>query len=206
MAKLALGDLTSTVSGSLITTTNNNNSLLETALENTLSRDGTNPNEMNANLDMNSNRIYNLPEATSDTEPVRYAEFQPFVDLFNTLNEPATSITFIFDGGGVALSPGFKGYLEIPFDCGITQAVALADQTGNIIVDIWKTTYDNFPPVDANSITAGAPVTLAAARKSKDTTLSGWITQITAGDILGFNVDSSSTLTRVTLSLTATKT
>jgi hypothetical protein len=79
VAKLTLGDISSTSAGSLITTFNNNNTLLEAALENTLSRDGTAPNEMNADLDMNSNRIYNLPAATADTEPVRYAEFNTFV-------------------------------------------------------------------------------------------------------------------------------
>lgn len=48
-----------------------NNDKIESAIENTLSRDGTGPNQMEANLDMNSNRVLNLPEPTSDSEPYR---------------------------------------------------------------------------------------------------------------------------------------
>lgn len=41
------------------TTLNNNNDLIKTAIENTLSRDGTTPNTMSADLDMNGHRILN---------------------------------------------------------------------------------------------------------------------------------------------------
>jgi len=68
MAKLTLYDL---ASGSFtVDLLNANFALIETALENTLSRDGTAPNTMSANLDMNSNRILNLPTAATNSEPV----------------------------------------------------------------------------------------------------------------------------------------
>jgi len=71
MAKLTLSDLSSLANEtSAINTINNNNSAIETALENTLSRDGTTPNVMNADFDMNSKRILNLPNATDLQEPV----------------------------------------------------------------------------------------------------------------------------------------
>lgn len=60
MSKITL----STV-GSLIdvttaqTTINNNFATIQTAFDNTLSRDGTTPNTMSANLDMNSNSVIN---------------------------------------------------------------------------------------------------------------------------------------------------
>lgn len=44
---------------------------IEAALDNTLSRDGTGPNEMEANLDMNGHRILNLPAPNTDFEPLR---------------------------------------------------------------------------------------------------------------------------------------
>lgn len=47
---------------------------LGTAIDNTLSRDGTSPNEMNAQIDMNSNRIVNLPAPIGDTEPARLVD------------------------------------------------------------------------------------------------------------------------------------
>lgn len=111
------------------------------------------------------------------------------------------TIEYVIDGGGLAITTGVKGYLEVPFDCTIQQVTMLADQTGSIVVDIWKDTYANYPPVDADSITASAVPTISSAVKSVDTTLTGWTTSITAGDILGFNVDSASTVQRVTISL-----
>jgi len=75
MAKLTLSDVTNPNNQtSIAATVNANNSSIETAIENTLSRDGTSPNEMAANLDMDSNRILNLPEPVDDTEPVRLTD------------------------------------------------------------------------------------------------------------------------------------
>ena len=67
-------------------------------------------------------------------------------------------------------------------------------------------TYANFPPLDADSITASAPPTLSAEQKSEDATLTGWTTTFAAGDVLAFNVDSVTTVERVTLSLRGRKT
>lgn len=68
MAKLTLFDLSS---GSFtVDLLNANFALIEAALENTLSLDGTTPNSMDAPLDMNSNRILNLPTAATNSEPV----------------------------------------------------------------------------------------------------------------------------------------
>jgi hypothetical protein len=115
------------------------------------------------------------------------------------------SITFIIDGSGSAISTGQKGHLEIPFNCTIQRMTMLADQSGSIVVDIWKDTYANFPPDDSDSITASAPPTISTATKVQDSTLTGWTKSIAAGDILAFNVDSCTTITRVTLSLKVTK-
>jgi hypothetical protein len=84
MAKLTLTDIATFVGGSAITTYNNNLALIEAALENTFSRDGTSPNTLSSNLDMNSNRILNLIEATQDTEPVRLAEFNEELTTLET--------------------------------------------------------------------------------------------------------------------------
>lgn len=58
MAKLVLTDVTSGYTST--TATNNNNALIEAALENTLSRDGTAPNQMLADLDLNSKNLLNV--------------------------------------------------------------------------------------------------------------------------------------------------
>lgn len=115
------------------------------------------------------------------------------------------SITFIIDGGGATITAGIKGDLEIPFDCTINYVVLLSDQTGSIVVDIWKDIYANYPPTVADSITAAVKPKITADVKSKDTTLIGWTTSIVAGDTLRFNVDSVATVQRLTLSLKITK-
>lgn len=81
MAKLTLTDFASlTNETSAITTLNNNNTAIENALENTLSRDGTSPNSMSAQLDMNTNKIINLPIATGVGEALEYTQLQDYID------------------------------------------------------------------------------------------------------------------------------
>jgi len=53
---------------------NNNNAALTTAFDNTLSRDGTSPNPMLSNLDMNSNQILNLPSPATTSSPARLVD------------------------------------------------------------------------------------------------------------------------------------
>lgn len=79
MAKITLTDLAVASTASLISSTNINNTLIEAAIENTLSRDGASPNSMDASLDMNSHRIINLPDASTDQEPVTLAQVSNLV-------------------------------------------------------------------------------------------------------------------------------
>lgn len=82
MAKITLGDLANLSNeNTAVSTINSNNALIETAIENTLSRDGTTPNSMNSNLDMNSNRITNLPAPTLSTDVVRKIDLDNAVDI-----------------------------------------------------------------------------------------------------------------------------
>lgn len=115
------------------------------------------------------------------------------------------AIAFVIDGGGSAVATGVKGDLMIPFDCTLTSVTLLADQSGSVVIDVWKDAYANYPPTSADSIAASAKPTLSSAAKSQDTTLTGWTTSITAGQTLRFNVDSAATLTRVTLILKAVR-
>lgn len=72
MAKLVLNDVANLRDYVTAQTTINNNwAAIETAVENTLSRDGTSPNQMIANLDMNSRNIINLPYPATAQSPVR---------------------------------------------------------------------------------------------------------------------------------------
>ena len=106
-------------------------------------------------------------------------------------------------GSGVgAIVSGTQVSIRVPYDCQIVGVEMLADVAGAVVVDIWKDTYTNAPPADADSITASAPPTIPATnQKSQDLTLTGWTTAIAAGDWLTFNVDSCTTIARVTVAL-----
>jgi hypothetical protein len=113
--------------------------------------------------------------------------------------------------GGIAVilqAPAASDQVDVvvPFACTITAVTLLADASGSIVVDIWKDTYANFPPTDADTITAAAVPTISTATKSQDSTLTGWTTSVTAGDVLRFNVDSVTTITRCLVHLDVTKT
>ncbi len=72
MAKLTLTDLSSlTNETSAINSINANNAAIEAAMELTLSRNGATPNQMTANLDMNSFQILNIPAPVDDYDLVR---------------------------------------------------------------------------------------------------------------------------------------
>jgi hypothetical protein len=72
MAKLTLQDFSSGYA--LVSVLNANNTLIEAAIENTLSRDGTAPNQMDTTLDMNSNRIVNVGNAVGAQDVVTLAD------------------------------------------------------------------------------------------------------------------------------------
>jgi hypothetical protein len=82
MSKIILDDLVNLQNEqSACATINNNNAILEAAIDNTLSRDGEAPNQMEADIDMNSNRILNLPAPLGVDEPLRLQDLADFNDL-----------------------------------------------------------------------------------------------------------------------------
>lgn len=84
MTKLVLDDIAALQNfPSSTTAINNNSGRIEAAIENTLSRDGTSPNQMESVLDMNSNRIINLPEAIYEGDPVRLEDLNEILAGFD---------------------------------------------------------------------------------------------------------------------------
>jgi hypothetical protein len=121
----------------------------------------------------------------------------------NGIKQDIFTINFIIDGSGQVILTGSKGYIIVSFACTILNNTLLADQSGSIVVDIKKCAYAGFPTTA--SICAAAKPTLSTAQNSQDSTLTGWTTAINAGDVLEYNVDSATTVTRVTLSLKVVK-
>jgi hypothetical protein len=106
------------------------------------------------------------------------------------------SITIIISNGSSAIATGIKGDVTIPFNGTILESTGMADQSGSCNVSFWKDTYANYPPTAADVV---GYVNISSATKVQNTGLSYAVTR---GDILRFNVDSCTTITRETVSLT----
>src|SRR6266404_4611187 len=92
--KITLAHLTNLENQTTATNTiNSNTDLITTAIDNTLSRNGASPNQMNAILDMNSNRIINLPQAINASEALRLADLESFIGGNLTVNSIPTGGT-----------------------------------------------------------------------------------------------------------------
>lgn len=85
MTKITLSSLANLQNeDTAVSTINSNSDTLVTAFDNTLSRDGTTPNQMTSNLDMNSNQILNLPAPVSSGSPAR---------LIDVISNPTLALT-----------------------------------------------------------------------------------------------------------------
>lgn len=77
-----------------------------------------------------------------------------------------------------------------------------AGGTGSAVVDVRKGSYAAFPTVA--SICAAAKPTISSGIKYEDSTLTGWTLAVTAGEILAFVVESTSTFTQLSIELEVT--
>lgn len=94
MAKVTLNDVSSLLGNpsSAQTLLNSNNAAIEAAFENTISRDGTEPNQMEADFDMDSNRILNVGDPEAELDAVNLRSVRPLVEQFAA--EIAETIVF----------------------------------------------------------------------------------------------------------------
>lgn len=72
---------------------NSNNAAITAAIDNTLSRDGTQPNQMGKPLDMNSNQIINLPNPITANSPLRLQDLETFIGGGSIASIPAGGTT-----------------------------------------------------------------------------------------------------------------
>jgi len=97
--------ITTPIAGQFASTTelNNNFDLIEVAVENTLSRDGTTPNSMGADLDMDANDLLNVQNTNTEKLFVNGQEVLATSDLtvsqseVQTLTDGQTSVVFTND-------------------------------------------------------------------------------------------------------------
>ena len=149
------------------------------------------------NVDLDTNLVLDGATATYSDQAVLHTVISDIDDRIDGVLPGGFQV--VLGGGAGVISTGIALDVEMPFAGTITAARLFADQTGSIVVDVWKDTYANYPPTVADTITAAAKPTLSSADKYQDTTLTGWTTAFAAGDTLRINVDSATTVTRVTL-------
>lgn len=139
--------------------------------------------------------------ATTASEPGVGANWEDFWMVLVQGHEPYSGIVTMILGNSYPLDIGVKAAIPIPFDCEIVEAWLLADAAGSVVVDLWRDTYGSYPPTNADSITAAAPLTLVTANKTNDTALTGWSTTLTTGQVLMVVIESVSDLNWLSVGL-----
>lgn len=90
MSKISLVNLANLQNeNTAVSAINTNNATISNAVDNSLSRDGSQPNSMNANLDMNSFQILNLPSPATMNSPAR---------LVDVVTNPTVSVALPVSG------------------------------------------------------------------------------------------------------------
>jgi hypothetical protein len=114
-----------------------------------------------------------------------------------------TAIGITIDGAGSAITTGDKGSISIPYNATLNDVTMIADVSGVCIIDILKSNFSTYP--SSSSICSTSKPTISGAIKSVDASLAGWDTNIQSGDILDFQVLSASNITKLNLTIGATK-
>jgi hypothetical protein len=116
------------------------------------------------------------------------------------------SFGITIDGAGSVITTGVKGGANptIPFTGTIVGWTLVADQVGSIEIDILKAS--GALPTSGNSICGtGTKPTISSNTYATGSDFTNWsTTAITVGDVVGFNVISSTNVTRATLTVRCT--
>ena len=111
-------------------------------------------------------------------------------------------ITIGWDGQGGFITTGLTRYFVAPYNATITGWSIVATGTSpTCTIDVWKIASGTALPTVANTITAAAIPALSTGNVIRSSTLTGWTTAITAGDILAFNIDAVSNALTIKINL-----
>jgi heat shock protein HslJ len=138
--------------------------------------------------------------------PLQRVSFYPrraTTTQYGTVKQVISTACVTIDGGGSTPTTGSKAYLQIPFDGTITGWTLIADVSGSASITVKKSTFAAFPT--NSSIVASAPPALSSQQNATSTTLTGWTTAVTAGDVLEFVLASATTVKRLVLELQITR-
>ncbi len=116
-------------------------------------------------------------------------------------NIPDT-IGISLDGQGGVLSTGITQYSVISSPSRLVGWDLVASTTGSVVFDIWKITSGNTLPTVVNSIVGANNPQINPGPYSGSTNLGGWSgTTLNTGDIIVYNINNVSGITKATLTL-----
>jgi hypothetical protein len=122
-----------------------------------------------------------------------------FIIALATTADLTRTINYVIDSGSIAMLSGNKGSVTLDVSGVIESLVILADQQGDLTLDIKKSNYSTFPTF--TSIVGGVYPQMTNSRKVRDDNLTGWDTILVAGDILTFDVIAVNNINRFLVSL-----
>lgn len=122
-----------------------------------------------------------------------------FIVALATTADLTRTINYVIDSGSISMIAGNKGSVTLDVSGVLESLVILSDQQGDLILDIKKSNYNNFPTF--TSIVGGTYPQMSNSRKIRDDELNSWDTSIVSGDILTFDVISVSNINRFLISL-----
>jgi hypothetical protein len=101
------------------------------------------------------------------------------------------------DGLGSVITTGSAGFITIPFNCIISDWYLAGNITGSIVFSLTR---------GLTSIVGAGNKPTLSSQQSSSSPIIGWnVTTLSVGDLVEFNVDSCSVLTRVNLVIKVTK-
>ena len=105
--------------------------------------------------------------------------------------------------GGAVTTPINNVYVLIPASGTISKVTVLTQGgNGSCLIDVFNNPYSAYP--STTSICGTSKPTISSGIKYQDSTLSTWSTSVSEGDILGFNLISTSTFTNINIILSIT--
>lgn len=105
-------------------------------------------------------------------------------------------VAFLISGGGAAYATGTReGAIPLPYNLTINRVSLFHDQSSTTTIDLWVDTAANWPPTDADSITASAPLATTATTYVDNFTKTGWTTDLASLSLMRVNVDANDNAT-----------
>lgn len=187
MTKITLNNVaTFQNDSSAVATTSANNAVIVAAMDNTLSRDGTSPNQMGASLDMNNHTIINLPDATSNQNPATLNQLNNAIITKGAVPLAGTTGQVLTKNSNTDLDTKWAtATVTIPNLTGVITSVGSATSTGSQTGTGSKFVMDTSPTIVTPTLNSPVLVTPALGTPASGvaTNLTGTAAGLTAGAV-----------------------